>query len=150
MLAELRVLCDIMPAMVWLKDTDNHILRVNQRAAEDIGKSVEDLEGKSMGDIYPDDAAKYFVDDQEVIRSGKPKLGIVETIRNRQGEALWIQTDKVPVCDKGGKVVGIVVMAQDITTRKRAESRGGKNVWLSGVGNHRAAVARAPAAGSRQ
>jgi PAS domain S-box-containing protein len=121
MLAELRVLIDMMPAMVWLKDTANHILRVNQRAADDIGKSVEDLEGKSMDEIYPDDAAKYFTDDQEVIRSGKPKLGIVETIRNGEGEVLWIQTDKVPVCDKDGKVVGIVVMAQDITGRKRTD-----------------------------
>ena len=32
-----------------------------------------------------------------------------------------MQTDKVPVCDEDGKVIGIVVMCQDITERKRAE-----------------------------
>ena len=54
-----------------------------------------------------------------MIRSGEPRLGIVETVRNRAGEQLSIQTDRVPVCNKEGKVVGIVVMAQDITERKR-------------------------------
>ena len=34
----------------------------------------------------------------------------------------WIQTDKVPFCDADGKVIGIVVMAQDITDRKQAEA----------------------------
>jgi PAS domain S-box-containing protein len=120
-LGELRVLFNLMPAMVWFKDTHNHILRVNQRAADDIGKSVEELEGKDMVEVYPDDAAKYYVDDLEVIRSGEPKLGIVETIRNRAGEKLWIQTDKVPVCDKEGKVVGIVVMARDVTEQRRSQ-----------------------------
>ncbi len=32
-----------------------------------------------------------------------------------------MQTDKVPVCDQDGQVIGIVVMCQDITERKRAE-----------------------------
>jgi len=120
-LGQLRVLFDLMPAMVWFKDTKNRILRVNQRAADDIGKSVQEMEGKSIAEFYPDDAAKYYADDQEVINSGKSKLNIIETIRNRAGEKIWIQTDKVPLLDKQGKVAGIVVMAQDITERKGAD-----------------------------
>ena len=120
-LNELRGLFDLIPAMVWFKDTGNKIVRINQRAADDIGKPVAELEGKSMDEIYPQDAAKYYADDLEVIRSEEPKLNIVETIRNRAGEKIWVQTDKVPVCDKDGKVVGIVVVAQDVTERKRAE-----------------------------
>jgi PAS domain S-box-containing protein len=56
-----------------------------------------------------------------VIRSGAPKLGIMEAIRDRQGNEVWMQTDKVPVRDHGGKITGIIVMSQDITQRKRAE-----------------------------
>ena len=117
---ELRVLFYWMPAMVWFKDTENRILRVNKRAAEIAGKPVEEIEGKPCLEIFPQEAAKYYSDDLEVIHSGAPKLEIVETLRDRQGKELWIQTDKVPVCDKDGKVIGIVVMAQDITERKRA------------------------------
>jgi two-component system, cell cycle sensor histidine kinase and response regulator CckA len=118
---ELRVLFDLMPAMIFFKDTKNGILRVNKRFAETVGKSVEEIEGKPYLEIESEEAAMFYADDLEVIQSGLPKLGIVETIRNREGQEIWMQTDKVPVCDKDGQVVGIVVMCQDITERKRAE-----------------------------
>jgi PAS domain S-box-containing protein len=118
---ELRLLFDIMPAMVWFKDTENNIVRVNQKVAEAAGKSVAELEGKSILEIYPQEAAKYYADDLEVIHSRKPKMGIVETFRDRDGNEVWVQTDKVPVFDENGKVAGIVVLAQDITGRRSAE-----------------------------
>jgi PAS domain S-box-containing protein len=118
---ELRALFDLMPAMIWFKDTQNNILRANQRAAEAAGKPIAEIEGKSTVEIYPEEAAKYYADDLEVIRSGASKLAIVETIIDRGKNELWVQTDKVPVHDHDGKVVGLVVMAQDITERKRSE-----------------------------
>jgi PAS domain S-box-containing protein len=116
---ELRVLFDLMPAMVWFKNTDNDILRVNERVAEAAGKSIAEIEGKPSLEIYPEDAARFYADDLEVIRSGVPKLGYVETIQGRNGQERWVQTDKVPYRDKDGKVIGIVVMAQDVTDRRR-------------------------------
>jgi two-component system cell cycle sensor histidine kinase/response regulator CckA len=118
---ELRVLIDLTPALICFKDTNNRIVRVNQRFAETLGRSVEEIEGKSILEIDPQQAEKFFADDLQVIRSGTPKLGIIETIRDRAGRAIWVQTDKVPVFDKDKKVIGIVVMCQDITQRKSAE-----------------------------
>lgn len=119
--SELQVLFDLMPAMIWFKDDKNGILRVNKRVAEAAGKSVEEIEGKPSLEIYPHEAAKFYADDLEVIQSGVPRLGIVETLQDTQGRQLWVETDKVPVFDKDGKVTGIIVMAQDITERKQAE-----------------------------
>ncbi|CAN5245414.1 hypothetical protein BH09SUM1_BH09SUM1_10390 [soil metagenome] len=118
---ELRVLIDLVPAMIWFKDTKNNILRVNKLVAETAGKSIEEIEGKPSSEIYPREAAQYYADDMAVMRSGIPKLGYVETLSGPQGEELWVQTDKVPYYDADGKVAGIAVMAQDITGRKRAE-----------------------------
>jgi two-component system cell cycle sensor histidine kinase/response regulator CckA len=118
---ELRVLFDLMPAMIWFKDTKNGILRVNQRVADAAGKSIAEIEGKPSLEIYPVEAAKFYADDLEVIQSGAPKLGIVERIPGSEGKDIWVETGKVPVCDKDGKVFGIVVMAQDITPRMQAE-----------------------------
>jgi PAS domain S-box-containing protein len=120
---ELQVLFDLMPAMIWFKDTQNTILRVNQRVAKATGKLVEEIEGKSMSEVYPQEAAKCHKDDLEVIHSRMPKLGIIEILRGLENQELWVQTDKVPVCDKDGKVTGIIVMAQDITERKRVEEK---------------------------
>jgi diguanylate cyclase (GGDEF)-like protein/PAS domain S-box-containing protein len=119
--SELRVLIDLLPAMIWFKDTENRILRVNKHAAQAAGMSVEEIEGKPSIEIYPQDAARYYVDDLKVIRSGKSKQAIVESVRGPDNNELWVQTDKVPFCDKDGKVLGICVMVQDITERKQAE-----------------------------
>jgi two-component system sensor histidine kinase UhpB len=59
-------------------------------------------------------------DDQEVLESGRPKLNIVEQYESASG-IRWVQTDKVPICDKNGITVGLVGFAQDITERKQAE-----------------------------
>jgi PAS domain S-box-containing protein len=116
---ELRVLLDLIPAMVWFKDTKNGILRVNQRVADAAGKSIAEIEGKPTLEIYPQEAAKFYTDDLAVMRLGVPRLGMVESISDHAGKEVWVQTDKVPVFDREGKVSGIVVMAQDITGRRQ-------------------------------
>ena len=118
---ELRVLFDLTPAMIWFKDTTNNILRVNKRAADAAGLSVEAIEGQPSSEIYPKQAAAFYADDLEVIRSGTAKLGYVEPLHGCDGEEIWVETDKVPYRDQHGEVIGIVVMAHDVTGRKRAE-----------------------------
>jgi two-component system, cell cycle sensor histidine kinase and response regulator CckA len=119
---ELRVLFDVIPAMIWFKDTENNILRVNKQVAQAAGRSVAEIEGKSATEIYSESAANFYSDDLEVIGSGKPKLGYEEMIPGANGTEMWIQTDKVPYFDKDGKPIGIVVMAQDVTERKGKEA----------------------------
>jgi len=119
--AELRILFDFLPAEICFKDTENRILRANRRLAESIGKTISEIEGKPTAEIFPEEADKFFADDLEVIRSGVPKLGIIESFRNAEGREFWIQTDKAPVFDHGGKVIGIIAMAQDVTLRRRAD-----------------------------
>lgn len=117
---EQQVLLDLIPAMVWYKDSQNRILRANRRAAESINKTVEEVEGQSTYDLYPDEAERYHQDDLAVITSGQPKLGIVEPYEIAPGQKRWVQTDKVPYRDAQGNVIGVLVFAQDITERRQA------------------------------
>jgi PAS domain S-box-containing protein len=119
---EQQVLLDLIPAMVWYKDTHNRILRANRHAAESINKTVAEVEGQSTSDLYPEEAEQYHQDDLQVIASGMPKLGIVELYQTASGEKRWVQTDKVPYRDPQGTVIGVLVFAQDITERRRAEA----------------------------
>ena len=119
---EQQVLLDLIPAMVWYKDSQNRILRVNRHAAESINKRVEELEGQSTYDLYPEEAEKYYQDDLAVIASGQPRLGIVELYEIAPGHKRWVQTDKVPYRDAQGNVLGVLVFAQDITERREAEA----------------------------
>jgi len=118
---EMEVLLDSVPAFIWYKDCENRILRANRLAAESMGLSVDQVEGRSAYDLYPDEAAKYHHDDLEVIRSGEPKLGIVEMLTTASGEKRWVRTDKIPYRKDTGEIVGVIVFAVDISERVRAE-----------------------------
>ena len=116
---ELQLLLDLVPALILFKDTKNRILRVNRRVAQSAERPVGEIEGQPVAEIFPDIANSSHAQDLEVIHSGIPKLGVVGTLRDPDGIEHWTQTDRVPYRDESGTVIGIVVMVQDITERKR-------------------------------
>src|SRR5262249_55865023 len=119
--ADMDVLLDSVPAYIWYKDCENRILRANRMAADSMGMSVEQVEGRSAYDLYPDEAAGYHSDDLEVICSGKPKVGIVEMLTLASGEKRWVRTDKIPYRSADGHILGVIVFAVDISERVHAE-----------------------------
>jgi two-component system cell cycle sensor histidine kinase/response regulator CckA len=119
--AEAVMIFNSVPALIWYKDTHNRILRANRAAAESIGKRPEEIEGRLTEELYPEEAAAYYRDDLEVIRSRKPKFGIAEALTAADGRKHWVITNKVPQFDERGEVIGLVVVAQDVTTLKEAE-----------------------------
>lgn len=118
---EQRTIFHSVPAMIWFKDKEGRILRANRNAAQSIGRSVDEVDGKSTYELYPDEAAKYQQDDAEVIKSGLPKLGIVERYEIPSGEERWVRTDKIPYYDSSGNIVGVIVFAVDITQQKKTQ-----------------------------
>ena len=118
MSAELRMIIDNAPAMIWYKDTKNNFVRVNPAGARAFGKTKEQIEGRNAAELFPDHAVQYYQDDLDVIRSGKPKLGIIEHMPTARGDTIWVQTDKVPIKDESGVITGVLVIVEDITERK--------------------------------
>jgi AraC-like DNA-binding protein len=58
-------------------------------------------------------AKMYRRDDREVIRSGRPLLGLVEMVFNEQGMLDWNVTNKLPLRDDDGKVIGLIATVQE-------------------------------------
>lgn len=121
--AELQLIVDAIPGFVFYKDTNNGILRVNRAVAEAFGVPAEQLANTPTERWYPDEAAALYRDDLEVVRSGEPKLGIVEQIGLKNHGKRWFETAKLPQFDAEGRVIGIVVVSQDVTDRKQLEDR---------------------------
>jgi PAS domain S-box-containing protein len=109
-----------VPALIWYKDDKNNIVRVNRRAAEWAGLTPTQIEGRSVYELYPDEAEGYYQDDLEVIRSGRPKLGIFEAVPGPGGEKRWMRTDKIPYRNADGEVVGVIVFAVELTDKALA------------------------------
>lgn len=119
---EQQIIFDSVPAMIFYKDQDNHILRLNASAANSLGKPAETLQGVALDEIFPPDVARALhEDDLEVIRAGRPKLGIIEAHPQGDGKVHWVRTDKVPYRDDRGNVKGVIVLSVDITDRREAE-----------------------------
>lgn len=137
---DLQLILDALPAFIFYKDTQNRILRVNRAVAESLGVDPTAMENTPTERWYPDEAALYFADDLEVMRSGQPKRGIVEPIHVGK-EKRWVQTEKFPQIDASGAVTGIVVVAQDITERVRLEQELSRSRRLDSIGRLAGGVA---------
>ncbi len=121
-LNELDTLLQDIPAYIFCKDNNNRLLRVNKAILDATGFREEDLIGKSLYEIFPKrDAEDYWMQDQEVLNTGRPKNGIVQRIVVNGGER-WVRTDKIPQKDETGRPIGIIGIAFDITSPKLAPS----------------------------
>ena len=132
-----RLLLDAVPAMVWHKDAHNRIVRCNSAAAATLGRTVEEVEGHATVEFYPADAERYHQDDLEVIRTNRPKIGIVEPYEKKGGQRIWVRTDKIPHRDARGRADGVVVFSVDVSERVKGEER---QRFLSGVSRELAAT----------
>ncbi|HZP18967.1 MAG TPA: EAL domain-containing protein [Bauldia sp.] len=118
----LRALINCVPDYLFVKDNESRFVVANRAVAADLGLNPEDLIGKTDFELHaPDLARKFFADEQQVIRSGKPQIDIEEFVVTTTGEQKWLSTSKLPLRDPAGRIVGIVGVSRDITARKRAE-----------------------------
>ena len=86
-----------------------------------MGLPKEQLEGRSLFELYPkEEAEAFWSDDKQVIASGKAKVGIEEKMLSKQGQR-WVQTDKIPYRDAEGNIIGVIGFSVDMTERKKAE-----------------------------
>jgi PAS domain S-box-containing protein len=120
--AEYEMIFHAVPVELRFKDTNNRFIRVNNAAAAADGYTVAELEGKSCWDLYPEElATRYYANDLEVIRTGIPKRQFVVPHATASGTLRWVEVDKLPCWDRDGTISGVLVVAMDITERKRAE-----------------------------
>jgi PAS domain S-box-containing protein len=119
----LRTLIDNLPDLIYVKDTQSCFLVANEAEALLMGAHHPDeLLGKSDADYFPPELAnKYLADERALFESGQAILNIEEPTVDAQGNPKWIVTTKVPLRDSQGKIVGLVGMGRDITTRKQVE-----------------------------
>ncbi len=118
---ELDTIFHAIPATVWYKNTKNCFIRVNKAAADLLGMTVDEINGKTAYDLFPaNEADQFYRDDLEVIKSGVPKLDIIESVPLPTGDLKWVNTDKIPQKDENGNITGIIVISSDISELKKS------------------------------
>lgn len=114
---------DTLPTRIFWKDRDSRFLGCNQLFAQDAGiADPHEFVGKSDYFFYHPDQAKVFRDDDaEVMFSGVPKLGILEKLTRANGQIVWLETNKWPLRDDEGEIIGVIGMYVDISEKKQSD-----------------------------
>lgn len=107
----------------YFKDTKSRIILSSK--AHSILWGEEDprkVIGKTDFDYFPEEFAKVaFESEQEIIKTGTPKVGIVEKLIKPNGKVIWLSASKYPLYDEEGRIIGTWGTSRDITTLKETE-----------------------------
>ncbi|QEG21276.1 ATP-binding protein [Mariniblastus fucicola] len=108
--------------LIYFKDLNSVItLCSDSMTVRFTGSSDESIVGKSDFDFFDRECAeKFFADEQEIIRTGKPIFGVVQT-ELRDGKTAWVSSSKLPLFDVEGKIIGTFGISRDITAQREME-----------------------------
>jgi PAS domain S-box-containing protein len=123
-LPELQLIYDTAPVGLAFLNSDCRYVQINERLTEICGVSIADHIGRSVRETVPEVADQVEKIVQAVVHSGKPITGV--EVRGQRADKLnadhiWI-THWHPLRGPKGNIIGVNVVAEDVTERKRAEA----------------------------
>ena len=119
----LRALLDNVPDAIYFKDRKSRFLRASRSMAQKFGVGdPEKLVGKTDFDFFTAEHAKpAFEDEQRIIATSQPILGVTEKETWPDGRETWALTAKLPFRDQAGEIIGTVGVSKDVTDLIRVE-----------------------------
>ncbi len=121
-----QMLSDIVmkvPGFVFWKNTQLQLMGCNDNFAKQVGLNhPHEIVGLTDHNLpwNKEQTQKFIRDDQEILKTGIPKINIEEKQRQLDGKDLFLLTSKVPLYD-GHKISGVLGVYVDITNLKDAE-----------------------------
>lgn len=111
---ELQLLLDSMRSAIWYMDRWGMVQHGNQKAAE--WMPLDRAMGRSFLEVMPDwdDVAERHREIMQVIRTGTPRLGNLES-RCVDEAVCWYRVDKIPTYDIAQEVSGVLLVISDVT-----------------------------------
>ncbi|MEI7501358.1 MAG: PAS domain S-box protein [Bacteroidota bacterium] len=116
-------LLDSIPDIIFFKDTEGIYLGCNPPFAEFVGKSRNEIIGKTDYDLFGHEIGDFFrYHDNEMLKQKLPRHN-EEWITYPDGRKILIDTLKTPYRGSDGSLIGILGISRDITDRKKAEDK---------------------------
>jgi len=116
-------LVDTMPQCIFRKDVQGRYTFANRQFCRVVGRPLEEILGKTIFDIFPEQLAeKRQDDDRRVMQTGQV-FEQVEANKFSSTENEYIHVLKIPIFDLHGQIIGLQGMFWDITAQKMAEQR---------------------------
>ncbi len=120
----LKTLIDIIPDQIYIKDAESRFVLSNKSHLHALGvKSQDDILGKTDLDIFPEElATKFYEDEKKILETGIPLIKPEREMKNLSDNSrYWVSVRKERFEDSDGNVKGIVGISHDITGHKKFE-----------------------------
>jgi PAS domain S-box-containing protein len=120
----LQLVLDNIPQEVFWKNRDSVYVWCNRKFAISAGVGTPDkIVGKTDYDLaWTREESDWFrLVDQRVMKNNKSEYHILEPQTQVNNRHAWMLTNKMPLHDQEGNVVGVLGTAEDDTNRKEAE-----------------------------
>jgi diguanylate cyclase (GGDEF)-like protein/PAS domain S-box-containing protein len=118
--ARYRSIVETAQEGIWVIDADSRTTFANQKMAEILGCTVEEMTGRSMFDFMDDEGRAIAAGNVERRRQGIAEQHEFRFLR-QDGSSIWTLLNTSPIHDPRGGYAGALAMVTDITERKRAE-----------------------------
>lgn len=112
-----------LPDTVYFKDIESKFIKVSSSMPKFFGlEKPEEMYGKTDFDFHTKEHATIaFSNEQKIIKSKEPIIGLVEKLRNKDGSVRYVSSTKMPYFDDQGEVKGTFGISRDITQIKKLE-----------------------------
>ena len=119
----LRTLLETIPDLIWLKDPNGIYLSCNRKFGRYFGAAESEIYGKTDYDFVDRKQADLFrEDDQSILATNSLRVYEEEMTFADDGHKEIVELIKTTMFESdGGKLVGVLGIARDITNRKKAE-----------------------------
>lgn len=120
--AELLQPLNRIPGVVYfVKDAECRLMAISPHAVRRMGFQTEaEVIGRRPHEIMPKELADdYLAGDLQVLQTGKPLLNVIEVGLTTEGVRDWIMTDKYPLHNSAGEVVGLIGITHSFEARRK-------------------------------
>jgi diguanylate cyclase (GGDEF)-like protein/PAS domain S-box-containing protein len=118
----LHSLLRTIPDLVWLKDPDGVYLFCNPQFERLYGSAEPGIVGKTDFDFVPAELAEFFrANDRAAASAGETRINEEWLTFAADGYRGLFETIKSPLFDGGGRLVGVLGIARDISERRQVQ-----------------------------
>jgi diguanylate cyclase (GGDEF)-like protein/PAS domain S-box-containing protein len=120
----LRDIIFSMSDWVWETDIYGVYTYSSQKGSTYLGRTIEEIIGKTPFDFMPEEEAKRVaVIFSEIVAKKLPIKDLENWNIDKNGERICLLTNGVPILDEEGNIIGYRGVDKDITERKRLEEK---------------------------